>query len=322
MSFNTAAVADGPASFEARAVDTAGNMSTASGQTLSIDNTAPDLRITSGPDGQTFAPGSTQIWTWTATDAIAGLSGLVCAVDDGPWQNCPSPWSVSGAAEGGHYIIVEALDAAGNFTQQTRWWAIAAAVPSATGKPKITGTAQPGKVLTATTGTWSGAPTSYAYSWQRCSSSGSSCVAIETADATDDGDYALTSADAGHTIRVKVTAANTAGSATGTSAATAIVGLPVNTIAPAISGTPKVGTQLKATTGTWTQSPSTYKYAWQRCSAAGSSCVAIGTADATDDADYTPVAADAGHAIKVVVTAKNAYGSAKKASKPTAAVAA
>src|SRR5207249_11513081 len=51
--------------------------------------------------------------------------------------------------------------------------------PSATSLPTISGTAQQGQTLSASTGSWSGTtPLSYAYQWQRCNSSGGSCTPV------------------------------------------------------------------------------------------------------------------------------------------------
>jgi hypothetical protein len=61
---------------------------------------------------------------------------------------------------------------------------------------------------------------SYAYQWQRCNSSGTSCSLVAGAIGAS---YLLASADVGSTMRVSVTASNSAGSATASSAATAVV---------------------------------------------------------------------------------------------------
>ena len=50
---------------------------------------------------------------------------------------------------------------------------------------------------------------------------------------------------------------------------------PTNTTAPTITGTPKVGETLTAQNGTWTNSPTSFQYQWQRCGGAGADCVAI-----------------------------------------------
>jgi hypothetical protein len=106
--------------------------------------------------------------------------------------------------------------------------------PAATSPPTISGTAQQGQTLSASTGSWSGTtPISYAYQWQRCDSGGGSCASI--AGATGAG-YLLASADVGATLRVSVTASNSAGSATASSAATAAVAAPSSPPAPSPSG--------------------------------------------------------------------------------------
>lgn len=96
------------------------------------------------------------------------------------------------------------------------------------------------------------------------------------------------------------------------------VGVPANTALPTISGSAAVGQTLTASTGSWSNSPTSYTYAWQRCDSTGSACVPIGGATA---ASYTVQAADAGSTVRVAVTAVNAGGpSAPATSAPTAVV--
>lgn len=92
---------------------------------------------------------------------------------------------------------------------------------------------------------------------------------------------------------------------------------PVNTAAPTISGTPKVGQTLTASNGTWSNSPTAYTYQWLRCNTSGASCVSV--ANGTQKT-YTLVGADAGHQMRVRVTASNADGNANAESDPTATV--
>ncbi len=82
--------------------------------------------------------------------------------------------------------------------------------PAVTSYPTVSGTAQRGQTLTATTGSWTGTqPIDYAYQWLRCDSTGANCNPIGGATSTT---YTLTSTDVGSTIEVTVTASNTAGS--------------------------------------------------------------------------------------------------------------
>ncbi len=85
---------------------------------------------------------------------------------------------------------------------------IANPVPLNSVLPVISGTPQGGRTLTASNGTWTGAPTSYSYQWKDCNSSGASCTAIVGATADE---YTLTEADLAHTIRVAVVAHNASG---------------------------------------------------------------------------------------------------------------
>src|SRR5439155_24809288 len=49
---------------------------------------------------------------------------------------------------------------------------VVAAVPYITSLPTISGTAQQGQTLTATTGSWASSPASFAFQWRRCDASG------------------------------------------------------------------------------------------------------------------------------------------------------
>ena len=76
---------------------------------------------------------------------------------------------------------------------------------------------------------------------------------------------------------------------------------------PTISNaSPVAGSQLQASTGEWSENPTSYDYDWYSCSAsAGPDCDTTVGADA---ATYTPTVADAGNTIEVCVYATNAYG--------------
>jgi hypothetical protein len=81
----------------------------------------------------------------------------------------------------------------------------------------------------------------------------------------------------------------------------------VNTALPKISGTPAEGKTLTASTGTWTNRPTSYSYAWERCDAGGAGCQAIsGQARST----YLAGSADVGFTLGVSVTADNGTPSA------------
>ena len=93
--------------------------------------------------------------------------------------------------------------------------------PANAAAPTISGTAQQGQTLTASNGSWSGtSPLSYRYQWRRCDTAGNTCSNISGAT---NQSYLLAAADVGTTTRVVVTATNTAGNRSATSAQTAVV---------------------------------------------------------------------------------------------------
>ncbi len=210
-----------------------------------------------------------------------------------------------------------ATSAYSNYSLVAVYATAAPSPPANTVPPAITGTPAQGQTLSASTGTWSGNPTSYTYQWRRCNTAGDNCTTILAANGQT---YTLTIADLDTTIRVAVTATNTAGNTTAVSTQTAVVtqsAPPANTVLPAISGSAVQGQTLAATAGAWTGGPSAYAYEWRRCDAAGAGCAAIGAAVA---ASYALVAADVGHTLRVAVTASNAAGSATAVSAQTAVV--
>ena len=193
--------------------------------------------------------------------------------------------------------------------------------PSNTSPPTISGTAQKGQRLHADPGSWSGTkPIHFAYQWQRCSSSGSNCSNISGAT---DNDYTLTSADVGNTVRVVVTAKNSAGMSTAASSPTAVVAAPqapANTAPPTISGVPQLGQTLTANPGSWTgPQPITFSFQWIRCDQYGGSCADI---PGSTNQSFLLTSADVGHAMRVRVRAKNQFGSTSATTVPTAAVSA
>jgi hypothetical protein len=169
--------------------------------------------------------------SWTGTQPITfayqwqrcDTAGLNCV-------NIPSATSanyVVQAADVGTTLrsVVTATNSAGTSSaasQVTSTVQGAAVASTNTALPTITGSAQETQVLMATSGDWSGTqPITFTYQWKRCDTAGANCVNIGSPSSNTT--YTLTSADVGSTIRVLVTAQNSAGMGTATSNPTAVV---------------------------------------------------------------------------------------------------
>jgi RHS repeat-associated protein len=93
----------------------------------------------------------------------------------------------------------------------------------------------------------------------------SSCTNITGATSSS---YTLAAGDVGTRVSVRLTATNSAGSASANSNAQLVngTGAPLNTSPPVLSGTASQGQTLTSTSGTWTgTAPISYGYQWQRC---------------------------------------------------------
>ena len=93
------------------------------------------------------------------------------------------------------------------------------AAPTNSVLPVVSGTTRTGSTLTATSGTWTGAPT-FVYQWQRATSSAGTYTNISSAV---NNTYVLTDTDIGKYIKVSIVATNGAGSASVLSEATSVV---------------------------------------------------------------------------------------------------
>ncbi|CAN5715311.1 hypothetical protein BH18ACT13_BH18ACT13_16490 [soil metagenome] len=197
-----------------------------------------------------------------------------------------------------------------------------AARPSNTAAPDIRGTAEQGRTLSASRGRWTGTGSlSYAYRWVRCGANGgrpdgSDCGFILGATRSR---YEVAGADVGSRLRVRVTATNAEGEQTVASNPTAVVvGPPVNTSIPLLSGTALVDSLATVQPGSWTgRQPIVFSFAWLRCNSAGGECAAIGALGRS----YRFATSDVNHKIRVNVTARNALGSTTALSSESAVVA-
>jgi len=187
-------------------------------------------------------------------------------------------------------------------------------VPSATAAPVLSGVAAVGKKLTTSGGTWNSIVTT-AYQWLRCRANGSGCAPIPGATAAT---YTLVAGDGGHRIEARVTATNAAGTVAALSARSRIVlASPSAKKRPRIAGRARIGKKLSGSRGSWTNSPTGYRYQWLRCNGRGGSCSTIRHATRST---YRPSRHDAGHRLRLRVTAANAAGSRMATSSTTVRV--
>jgi uncharacterized repeat protein (TIGR01451 family) len=271
--------------------------------------------LTASPGSWTGYPAPTYSYQWRQCDAtfltctdIVGETGTTYIVAVGDIGSTIR-------------VAVTATNSAGSaFASSNQTFAVTGVAPANTGLPSISGTTNFGQVLTASTGTWTGAPApAYSYQWRRCDAAGANCADIASATGSN---YTLVSADSDHTIRVVVTGTNGIGNASATSSQTASITpppfAPINTALPTISGITQVGAALTANAGMFTAYPAaTSTYAWLRCDATGNNCSSIGGATGST---YTLVNADLGATIVVQETASNSQGSTPASSAATAAI--
>ncbi len=217
-------------------------------------------------------------------------------------------------------VAVGASNSGGSGSATSAQTGIVAAIkPANTALPVVSGVLKIGRLLSASTGSWSGSPATYSYQWQTCNNLGAKCANITGATGST---YRLIPYDIVDTIRVIVTATNSAGSASATSELTGLVafGEPVNVTPPSVSGTVRDGQTLTAASGSWAGTePITYAYQWQTCNASGESCTNITGATGST---FLLGPSDVGSTLRVLVTATNAIGHTSEPSPATAVVAA
>ncbi|MGI5481718.1 hypothetical protein [Streptomyces lavendofoliae] len=128
--------------------------------------------------------------------------------------------------------------------------------PKATTAPTISGAVRVGARLTAVSGVWAPAASSYAYQWKADGRAISGATAAM---------YTVPATYMGKKLSVTVTAHRTghsSGAATSVQVAVAKGVAPKATKPPLITGTAKVGRTLTAAPGTWSPSPSAFGYQW------------------------------------------------------------
>src|SRR5262249_32872538 len=124
--------------------------------------------------------------------------------------------------------------------------------------PTVSGVAQQGQTLAASSGSWTNNPTQLVRRWRRCDSAGN-CSWIAGASGPT---YVPGAGDVGYTISVYVVAINAGGSGASSSQATKPIAplIPVSNSPPTILGTARLGHTLVAAVGSWSGSPLAYGY--------------------------------------------------------------
>lgn len=136
--------------------------------------------------------------------------------------------------------------------------------PSNTVAPAVSGQAQVSSAVSCTSGTWTDSGhISYGYQWQDSSDGSTNWGNITGATSSS---YTIPSSEGFRYLRCVVTDTDANGS---TAANSNVVGpvswpLPVNTVAPVVSGTAQVASIVSSTSGTWTDDGSpVFSYQWQ-----------------------------------------------------------
>jgi GH25 family lysozyme M1 (1,4-beta-N-acetylmuramidase) len=175
-------------------------------------------------------------YQWQSCDA----AGLTCASIPGATLETYTPT----ASDVGHALVLSVTAASSEGTAvatSAPTLAIAPAGESASARPSpivaptLSGTTEVGQTLTASVGTWTGSPTSYAFTWRRCDATGANCTSI--ADAIG-ATYTLTPGDIGTTLSLVVTATGKGGAQTATAPTTAAIA--AAPVPPAVSGSAAV----------------------------------------------------------------------------------
>jgi len=129
LNWNSAALPDGSATITAQALDTASNSTTSVAVSVTLDNTPPDITITSGPS--TLTNSSTAAFSFASTEANVTFS---CSLDGAAFSTCTSPVSYTALVDGSHTFGVRATDAAGNTSPSpaSSTWTIDTIAPTVT----------------------------------------------------------------------------------------------------------------------------------------------------------------------------------------------
>ena len=280
---------------------------------LSTDSPANGVALSVSNGAWTGSPAPTFTYQWQ--DCSAPQS---CTPIAGATQQTYTPTSADVGAQ--LEAIVTATNSDSSVVADSEQSSAVTQPPLNILPPTIAGQRVDGQTLTVINGTWQGTGLTFTYQWQRLTSSASTCnpagATWTNIPSAISATYALQDADTGCNLRVTITATASTGAAISlnTLPTSPIVSVPVQTTAPALSGTPTVGDTLSATTGTWTGSSSfTYTYQWQRDSSSPTTCNTTGTLawqniSGATNPTYTLQTADIGCSVKAAITTTGTNG--------------
>nr|WP_236673441.1 Ig-like domain-containing protein [Comamonas sp. JC664] len=119
-------LADGPYTVVVTGTDAAGNISTPASSSFTVDTTAPDTAIDSGPPALTNA--TTADFVFSSNESPVTYE---CSLDGAPFVACPAQAQFGPLADGSHTLLVRAVDAAGNVdpTPAEHTWTVDTAAP-------------------------------------------------------------------------------------------------------------------------------------------------------------------------------------------------
>lgn len=115
---------DGSAWLEVRATDWSGNEAR-TGSGFTIDNTAPTVVITGGPEEGSSSPDPDATFTFSTSDAHP--AAVECQVDSGSFAACSGETTshdIANLAPGQHTFTVRATDQVGHATSVSRTWEV------------------------------------------------------------------------------------------------------------------------------------------------------------------------------------------------------
>ncbi len=125
-------LADGPHTFQVRAIDPAGNADQFPASfTWTVDTTPPETTIDTHPSNPSGLASAS--FGFTANDGVGTEgAGFECKLDGGSFATCVSPQGYTGLSDGSHTFRVRAIDAAGNAdpTPASYTWVIDRAGPT------------------------------------------------------------------------------------------------------------------------------------------------------------------------------------------------